>query len=137
MLYLMVLDETVRTAIADGLACFPDVRLALLFGSRSRGTHRPDSDTDIAISAPLDQLFAIGAALSQRLGGEVDVIRLEDASIPLVEALIAESIVVYERDAGAGALWRSRTLAQLGLDRPWYARQRDAWLARVATHGLT
>ena len=62
---------------------------------------------------------------------------LEDATIPLVERLVRDGIVVHEGYPGAGALWRSRTLATLETDRPWLARMSDAWLARVKDHGFS
>jgi predicted nucleotidyltransferase len=124
-------------AIGEVLAAFPEVRLALLFGSEAKGTARRDSDVDVAVEAPVGSLGQLAAALSSRVGSEVDVVRLETASIPLLEALIAEGIVVHEGKRGAGALWRSRVLAQLETDRPWYRRQRDAWLQRVAEHGFS
>jgi predicted nucleotidyltransferase len=123
-------------AMSEVLATFPEVRLALLFGSEARGTARPDSDVDVAVEAPVHLLGQLAAALSSRLGAEVDVVRLETASIPLLEALIADGVVLHEGQRGAGALWRSRVLAQLETDRPWYRRQRDAWIQRVAEHGF-
>ena len=78
----------------------------------------------------------MGAALSSGLGLEVDLTCTAQASIPLLEALIADGEAVYEARPGAYALWRSRTLAQLETDRPWYHRQRDAWIARVAEQGF-
>lgn len=122
--------------MAEVLATFPEVRLALLFGSEARGTARPDSDVDIAVDAPSASLGQIAAALSSRLGAEVDVVGLGPASIPLLEALISDGIVLHETKPGAGALWRSRVLAQLETDRPWFRRQRDAWIQRVAEHGF-
>ena len=124
--------EDVRRAIAT----VPGVRLALLFGSRARGTARDDSDVDIALDAPGDDRLATAAALSATLGLRIDVVDLRNATIPLLEDLLRDAIVVHEGSPGAGALWRSRTLAQLETDRPWYARMRDAWLARVAEEGL-
>ena len=45
-------DETalaeIRRAAQATLDAWPDARAAVLFGSRARGTHRPDSDWDIA-----------------------------------------------------------------------------------------
>ena len=123
--------------MAEVLAAFPEVRLALLFGSEARGTAGRDSDVDVAVDAPPTALGQVAAALSSRLGAEVDVVRLDTASIPLLEALIADGIVLHESRPGAGALWRSRVLAQLETDRPWYRRQRDAWIRRVAEHGFS
>jgi hypothetical protein len=70
------------------------------------------------------------------VGRDVDVVRLQDAGIPLLHKLIRDGIVVHEGTAGAGAIWRSRTLATLETDGPWYARMRDAWLSRVQEKGL-
>lgn len=103
--------------MAQVLAAFPEVRLALLFGSEARGTAGRDSDVDVAVDAPATSLGQVAAALSSRLGAEVDVVRLDTASIPLLEALIADAVVLHESKPGAGALWRSRVLAQLETDR--------------------
>jgi hypothetical protein len=45
-------------------------------------------------------------------------------------------VVLCEGAAGAAAAWRSRTLSDLEIDRPWYARMREAWLRRVAERGI-
>jgi len=113
------------------------VTLALLFGSEARGRAQVGSDVDLALVGLVpDRIAELAAELSERLGREVDVVRLEQASIPLLEELVAHAVVVYESAPGNAALWRSRTLAQLEIDGPWYHRMRDAWLARVAARGL-
>jgi predicted nucleotidyltransferase len=124
--------ERIRRALLER----SDVRVAVLFGSQARGTAGPGSDVDIAVDAPGVDLLDLGATLSSTLGRDVDVIALDEATIPLLERLVLEGIVVHERPRGAGALWRSRTLAMLETDRPWYARMRDAWLARVREKGF-
>ena len=78
----------------------------------------------------------LSALFAEALGRDVDVVRLEDAGIPLLHKLIRDGIVVHEGAKGAGAIWRSRTLATLETDGPWYARMRDAWLSRVQEKGL-
>ena len=40
--------DRIRAAAASTLAVWPDARAAVLFGSRARGDHRPDSDWDVA-----------------------------------------------------------------------------------------
>jgi predicted nucleotidyltransferase len=112
------------------------VRLALLFGSRARGSVRDSSDIDLAIDAPNVDLDGLRVFLAERFGVDVDISFLADATIPLLDALIQDGIVVYETQPGIGARWRSRTLADLETDRPWYGRMRDAWLRRVAERGL-
>lgn len=118
------------------LASFPGVRLALLFGSYARGVATSESDVDVAVLARDVDLLSLGAALSLAVDREVDVIDLDEATIPMLEELIRDPVVVHEGAAAAFALWRSRVLAQLEIDGPWYARMRDAWLARVAAKGL-
>ena len=126
----------VRDALRRALAGRPGVRLALLFGSHARGAAREDSDVDVAVlGAGVDRL-ALGAAVGAAIGRVVDVVDLADPSIVLLEELVRDAIVVHEASPGAGALWRSRVLAQLEIDRPWFARMRDAWLARVAEKGI-
>jgi predicted nucleotidyltransferase len=125
------LIEALRAALAGR----QDVRLALLFGSRARGEHRPDSDVDIAVIADVDPT-ALAAELSTALGLEVEIVPLVDPGVPLLERLIDEAHVVHEGQPGAAASWRTATLLALETDGPWYRRMRDAFLARVAQSGV-
>jgi len=126
-----------ETVLRDILSRSEGVRFAILFGSQAKGTAQPESDLDLALQgATPERIAEIGAQLSERLGAEVDIVRLEEATIPLLEELIDHSVVVYEASAGSAALWRSRVLAALELDRPWYHRMRDAWLSKVAEQGV-
>ncbi len=83
------------------------IELAVLFGSRAAGTHRPDSDADVAISgAPAADDFEVGGALSEALGANVDLVRLERAG-----PLLRFHALFYGR-----LLWGSpRTFARLRL----------------------
>jgi predicted nucleotidyltransferase len=122
--------------VSRALAQFPTVRLALVFGSVARSTARDDSDLDVAVAGTGIDVLDIAAALSLAVGRDVHVVRLDDASIPLLEEIIDHGVVVHEGRPGSGASWRSHALADLELDRPWYALQRDAWLKRVAAEGI-
>ncbi len=132
----MVLSA-IRTAIAHVLSSFPDVHVGLLFGSVSQGTSDAESDIDIALTGrsalPLPE---IAAALSLALRREIDVVELRRASIPLLDELLREALVVYERSAGDAAAWRNHVLAQMELDRPWFHRQRDAFLHKLAAQPI-
>jgi uncharacterized protein len=112
-----------------------DVRLAIVFGSRARGTATPASDLDVAVRAPGVDLLELAAELSRVTGHEVDVVPLEDAGVPLLDRIVREGVGVHEARPGALATWRARALAELETDRPWFARMRERWLARVASHG--
>lgn len=128
--------DDVRAQLRAALAGRSDVTLAILFGSEARGTASAGSDVDLAVAGTQLKLLALGAELSTALGREVDVVSLAEATIPLLDRLIHEGVVVHEGERGAAARWRSATLLMLELDRPWYARMRDAWLAKVAREGL-
>jgi predicted nucleotidyltransferase len=122
----------VRRALDDRT----DIHLAIVFGSRARGTAGPGSDVDVAVRAPGVDLLALAAELSRVTGHEVDVVPVDDAGIPLLARIVQEGVAVHEGRRGALASWRARALADLETDRPWFARMREAWLARVASRGL-
>ena len=116
-------------------AGFAGLQVALLFGSVARGRARPDSDVDLAVFGDVDPL-ALSGALSTVLCREVDVVRIEGAPIPLLDSIVREGHVAFERTPGAAATLRSRLLASLEVDRPWYGRMQRAFLARVAERGI-
>ncbi|HEX9622074.1 MAG TPA: nucleotidyltransferase domain-containing protein [Polyangiaceae bacterium] len=134
----MTADATrdLASAIERALRRHGGVELALLFGSHATGRVTESSDIDLALEAPGADLDALGAALSVQLGAEVDLVWLYEATIPLLEALIRDGVVVFEARRGAGAAWRARVLSQLETDRPWYRRMRDAWVKHVADNGI-
>lgn len=115
------------------------VELALLFGSRATGRASPDSDVDLAVIAPGEDLLQLASDLSAALGLEVEVVSLDDPPYPLLKRIVREGTVVSEGTRGAEARWRTRSLLILDTDRAWYARMRDSYLERVAggagTHG--
>jgi uncharacterized protein len=126
----------VRDALRSVLSTRPQVRLALLFGSRAKGSAHASSDVDVAVLAPGEDLLALGSELSQAVGTTVDLVSLEDPGFALLEELIRDSVLIYEAAAGNAARWRSHALSELDLDRPGFERMRDAWIARVAREGL-
>lgn len=124
------MTTAIHAALSGAFAREPGVRVAVLFGSVAEGRDRPGSDVDLAVLAPVVDLLELGQRLGAQLGREVDVVDLSRVTIPLMEELVAHGIVVHEGEPGAAALWRSRTLATLETDRPWFARMRDAFLGR-------
>lgn len=123
------------TSIRQFLRGRTDVRLAVLFGSRARGTATPASDVDVAVRAPGVDLLGLAAGLSRVTGHEVDVVALEDVGVPLLARIVRDGVRLHEAAPGAFATWRARALADLETDRPWFARMRDAWLGHVASRG--
>ncbi len=128
--------EALTELLSRSLRGRKDLWLVVLFGSRARGTERVGSDVDLGVWAPGADLLALSAQLSSALGLDVDVVSLSDPDIPLLEEIVEHGIVVHEGRRGAQGSWRARALSILDLDRPWYARMRDAWLRHVAREGI-
>ena len=134
----MLPPEELTSAIRTVLANTAGVRFAMLFGSIARGTATQDSDVDLAVDAKHDvDLPKLAADLSLALGREVDLVALRTAGVPLLGELIRDGVVVFEGVRHAASTWRARTLSDLEVDGPWYARMRDAWLSRVREKGFS
>ena len=128
----MAANDPVVEALRKALNGRKDVRLALLFGSRTRGQARPDSDADVAVLGRDLNLLALATDLSDAAEVEVDVVSLSDPGYPLLNALLRDGILLHEGEPGAAAAWRSRAWLQAETDRPWFERMRDAYLRRLA-----
>jgi predicted nucleotidyltransferase len=95
------------TAIVEKL---PNLKLLILFGSRARGEHRPDSDWDFAVlyeerSAQKDisSLLKIYTLLEQALEipeDKIDVIDLKECSPILAHYVARDGQLLYERETG-------------------------------------
>ena len=131
-----VLTDRALLAIRISLEGHLDVQLALVFGSRARGTATATSDVDVAVNAAGADLLDLTARLSKATGMEVDVVDLAHAGVPLLARIVREGILVHEARPGTAATWRAHALADLETDLPWFARMREAWLAHVAAHGV-
>lgn len=105
--------EPVREAVR---ACLPDVRAIYVHGSQARGGPRPDSDIDVAVLLPparsiVDPL-GLRAALSTRLGREVDVVDLASASDVLRAEVLRHGIRIHADDADAILGWEAEALTR-------------------------
>jgi predicted nucleotidyltransferase len=110
----------------------PEVRLAILFGSRARGGAHEGSDVDIAVAAaPLDRL-GLMRELAAVTGLAVDVVDLDRAGYFLLTALLRDGVVVHEGRRHAAAEWRTRAILETETDRPNFERMRDAFLRKTA-----
>jgi hypothetical protein len=105
-------------------------------GGGARPPPPPDSDVDLAVLAPGVDLLELAGDLTLALDLEVHVADLDAASIPLLQAIVRDGILVHEGRRGAAARWRSHALTTLEVDGPWYARMSEAWLRRVAERGI-
>jgi len=104
--------EDMRDAVANWASTQPLIRKAYLFGSRVRGTHRPNSDLDVAIEIftmlgdenPLTTWTCEAQRLKASISGVVPVIIDLNwyggaVETPCVHAGLQEgSIVVFDAD---------------------------------------
>jgi predicted nucleotidyltransferase len=109
-----------------------DVRVAYLFGSRARGDAREDSDADIAVYAPGVDLYALMGTLGMATDIEVQLVKIDDFELPLIDAVLRDGVLVHEGSPGDDARFRMRAITETELFRPLYERMRDAYLARLA-----
>jgi predicted nucleotidyltransferase len=129
--------DEMLASVRQALGAVAGVRLAIVFGSVARGNENAQSDLDLAVEAGADiDLAELSATLSRQLGREVEIVALGDAGVPLLDEIVRDGVLVHEGEPNAAARWRAHVLADLEIDRPWFARMRDAWLRRVAERGL-
>lgn len=128
--------EPLRRQLADIWGRFPEVELALVFGSVARGQATLNSDLDIAVVGKNVDVLELSRVVGSLVAREVQVSVLDDPSIVLLNEVVSEGLPLFETEDGVYARWVSRTLLQLEDDLPWYRRQRNAWLRRVGEKGL-
>jgi len=118
-------------ALRAALRTEPNVRFALLYGSAATGEDSPDSDVDVLVSLrdpDFSKLVALERRLTERVGREVEVVRLEDAERdPVFFALAFEPGRVLVDRSGVGPAMRRRA-ARLGREEP----EREARRTRLA-----
>ena len=127
---------TLVDALRGVLVQYPEVHLALLFGSQVTGATHAESDVDIAYLGQCTDRLQLATQLSERCGRNVDLVSLHDPGVPLLEEVIRDGILIHETAPNVYSTWRSHALSSLEIDRPWYNRMRDAWLKSVAQRGL-
>jgi predicted nucleotidyltransferase len=102
--------ESDARAIREWAAATPVVRRAWLFGSRVRGSHRPDSDLDVAIEHDrlsgdastlatwIGEAGSWRAELAPQLQHRLDLWSYDPVRTPKIDnALRAGAILIYER----------------------------------------
>lgn len=84
------------------LAAEADVQTAWLFGSRARGTHRHDSDIDIAVlfSNEVEDLrrFDLQTRLCIALGMPVQIVPVRRAAADLVRRVLRDGQLLLDRN---------------------------------------
>lgn len=139
----MTLEPTVTSPmqidvqLRDVFARFPDVTLAVLFGSVASGSSRADSDLDIAVATahPLavEEKISLINALAERFGRPVDLIDLCVVSEPLLGQIVRHGRKILGSDTLYGELI-SRHLFEQADFMPYRTRllaeRRMAWIGK-------
>jgi len=127
------MDEQLK----EVLARFPQIALAVLFGSVALGRQRAESDLDIAVAAdhPLTdgERISIINALAERTGRPVDLIDLSVVSEPLLGQMLRHGRRILGSDTLYGDLI-SRHLFEQADFMPYRTRllaeRRMAWIGK-------
>lgn len=98
----MELPPKLREHLREALERFPEIRLAVLFGSVARGTETARSDLDLGVlleaGSPVDRLWDIDLAAGSALGRVVDLIDLRRAPPLLRFEITRDGWPVVERE---------------------------------------
>ena len=124
-------------SLRDVLAGFPDVRLALVFGSVAQGHAAPGSDLDIAVAASdtlsVDQKMALVAALAARTGRPIDLIDLNAVGQPLLGQIVRHGRRLLGCAAAHGRLISRHLIEEadfMPLRRRILKERRTAWIGK-------
>jgi predicted nucleotidyltransferase len=131
------IQQPIERLLKEVLTQFPQVSLAILFGSVALGRQRPDSDLDIAIAAnhPLsaDEKMAIISTLAERFGRPIDLIDLSVAAEPLLGQVVRHGRRILGSDTQYGELIRRHLFEQADF-MPYrnriLAERRQAWIGK-------
>ena len=103
-------------ALCRALEAESDVANALLFGSRARGSERPDSDGDVAVEliagTPRDAraVGGLAARLEAATGRPIGLVLLDEASPPLAYRIFRDGRLLVERDHPALVARKARAI---------------------------
>ena len=119
------------------LAGFPELILALVFGSVAKGLQRIDSDLDIAVGAKqaltVDEKIVIISALAEKTGRPVDLVDLKVVGEPLLGQIVQHGRRLLGSDGEYGRLI-SRHLFEQADFMPYrnriLAERRAAWIGK-------
>jgi len=128
-----ITDDQLRALLAG----FPQLELALLFGSLAQDRHRTGSDIDIAVAAQqaltATEKIALVEALAERTGRPVDLVDLKVVSEPLLGQILRHGRRLLGSDRAYGQLI-SRHLFDQADFMPYRARvlaeRRAAWIGK-------
>ncbi|MEQ1556469.1 MAG: nucleotidyltransferase domain-containing protein [Gallionella sp.] len=131
------MDARLHELLKNTLAQFPQIFLAIVFGSVATGRQRMESDLDIAVGAhqalSVTEKIALINALSDATGRAIDLIDLNDVSEPLLGQIVCLGQRILGSDTAFGNLL-SRHLFEQADFMPYRTRilaeRRMAWIGK-------
>lgn len=131
------MSHSIDLLLKETLEQFPQVSLAVLFGSAASGRQQPNSDLDIAIAAnrPLtaNEKIAIISALAERTGRPVDLVDLNGVAEPLLGQVVRHGRRILGSDTLYGELINRHLIEQADF-MPYRTRllaeRRLAWIGK-------
>ena len=102
------MKSAIDVQIGEVLQHFPQIRMAILFGSIASGRQRPDSDLDIAVASQQsltaqEKIEMIGA-LASSTGRPVDLVDLKVVAEPLLGQILRHGRRIMGSDTLYGEL---------------------------------
>lgn len=90
-------QDNILQALINELSQCQGIKRAILFGSRARGDHRPNSDIDLAIDCEYSLPAGLVGNLDEAAGiYKIDVIQLHDiTNTEMIKNIEREGIVIY------------------------------------------
>lgn len=131
------MSHSIDLLLKETLEQFPQVSLAMLFGSAASGRQQPNSDLDIAVATdrPLtaNERIAIISALAERTGRPVDLVDLNGVAEPLLGQVVRHGRRILGSDALYGELINRHLIEQADF-MPYRTRllaeRRLAWIGK-------
>lgn len=130
-------QQTIDSQIRGVLSNFPQIQIALLFGSIASGRQHQNSDLDIAVAAhqalTAQNKIAMIGALAESTGRSIDLVDLKVAGEPLLGQIVRHGRRILGSDTLYGELI-SRHLFEQADFMPYrnriLAERRLAWLGK-------
>ncbi len=130
----MPLPETIKQ-IQTALTDWPEISIAVLFGSLAEGNSHAGSDLDLAVQLPtmpsVKQKMKLVSDLVIQTGRPVDLIDLRDTGQPLLGEIVEKGIMVRGgTDAKGDLLFKSIMLQEdfAGYQQRILQERRKAWI---------
>ena len=128
-----MLMDSLPIELAEYLSRYPEIRLAILFGSLAHGDAKPESDLDLAVLCdrpiPVSKKYAWMADLAERFGRPVDLVDLKTVGEPLLGQVFKGRKILGDNTTYAQLLSRHLVDAEdfLPLRQRILEERRQAW----------